>query len=301
VARWIDDYNDLEALLLEAGAIEKNPFRLAVLRKQLADHPSGEDRARKAAAAARKKLGLDGAPIRDICGLLEEHGAKVYTPQLASELFFGLSVADGDGGPAIVVNTWDRLSVERWIFTAAHELGHLLLHLDDRTYDASRSEENPAQEKEADVFASHFLMPEDIFRREVEEARGLPLFDAVFKLKRMFHVSWKTVLYRLSDETPRGRAVWGMFQKQCAQRLGQTVGAREEPEGLDLHDFRNMRPPARAADEPSHLDLSDFLGGRLLRLVRIAVEKQIVSMSRAAEILRKDQESMRNLVNEWMK
>jgi hypothetical protein len=32
-----------------------------------------------------------------------------------------------DGGPAVVVNVWGRLSVERWIFTAAHELGHLMI------------------------------------------------------------------------------------------------------------------------------------------------------------------------------
>jgi len=34
---------------------------------------------------------------------------------------------------------WERLSVERWIFTAAHELGHLLLHLD--AYDVSKTDD----------------------------------------------------------------------------------------------------------------------------------------------------------------
>ncbi len=144
-------------------------------------------------------------------------------------------------------------------------------------------------------------MPEEVFRKEFEEAKGLSLYDMVFKLKRMFHVSWKTVLYRLSEETPQGRAVWGMFQNQCKQRLGRALGPREEPDALDIADFRDGRPTARAADEPAHLDESDFRGGRLHRLVRLAVEKEIVTMSRAGGILRLDPASMRDLVNEWMR
>lgn len=49
-----------------------------------------------------------------------------------SDDFFGLSIGPADGGPAVVVNVWDGISVERWIFTAAHELGHLVLHLRSR-------------------------------------------------------------------------------------------------------------------------------------------------------------------------
>ncbi|ADG07796.1 protein of unknown function DUF955 [Kyrpidia tusciae DSM 2912] len=65
--------------------------------------------------------------------------------------------AQEDGGPAIVVNTWDRISVERRIFSAAHELGHLLLHLS--VYRVEEESEVKAQENEANLFASHFLMP----------------------------------------------------------------------------------------------------------------------------------------------
>ncbi|MDD9984029.1 MAG: ImmA/IrrE family metallo-endopeptidase [Gammaproteobacteria bacterium] len=72
-------------------------------------------------------------------------------------------------GPAVVVNTWDRISVERWIFTAAHEFGHLLLHPDENRRDAT---ELPVQaEREADVFASEFLMPETAFATEWEETQ----------------------------------------------------------------------------------------------------------------------------------
>jgi transcriptional regulator with XRE-family HTH domain len=121
VARWREGYGELEDLLGE-----RVPFRFeeaSARRGTKANIP-------KIAAAAREAIDLDpDEPIRDICGLLEDNGVKVYPATLASEGFFGLSVGAEDGGRAIVVNVWDRISVERWIFTAAHELGHLLLHL----------------------------------------------------------------------------------------------------------------------------------------------------------------------------
>ena len=82
------------------------------------------------AAAMRAHFGLsDHEPVHDICGLLEHQGIKVLSVNIATDAFLGLSVSEEDGGPAVVVNTWDRLPVEHWIFSAAHELAHLLLHL----------------------------------------------------------------------------------------------------------------------------------------------------------------------------
>ena len=77
----------------------------------------------------------------------------------------------------MVVNVWERISVERWIFTTAHELGHLLLHRD--AYAIEKRGEDAGEEEEADVFASHFLMPQDVFEREWTEARGLSFVERV--------------------------------------------------------------------------------------------------------------------------
>ena len=216
VARWLDDYNEIEGLL---GAREK--FKFAAVTDKLKAVPKAE-RAKKAAELARTVSGQGGA-IRDICGVLEKNGVKVFTPKLASEGFFGLSVAAKDGGPAVVVNVWERLSVERWIFTAAHELGHLLLHFD--AYDVTQTEEDISQEKEADTFASHFLMPEALFDSALEEARGLPLVRAVFKLKRIFGTSWQSVLYRIASKSPDGGKLWGRFQGEYRQQTGAGTAA----------------------------------------------------------------------------
>lgn len=290
VARWLDDYNELEELL---GAHAK--FKFASVTDKLRAVPKAE-RPRKAAELARAVAGQRDA-IRDICGVLEKNGVKVFTPKLASEGFFGLSVADTDGGPAVVVNVWERLSVERWIFTAAHELGHLLLHFD--AYDVTKTEEDLSQEKEADTFASYFLMPEDLFDRELQEARGLPLVRAVFKLKRIFGTSWQSVLYRIASKSPDRGKLWGRFQWEYKAQTGHTLLKTEEPNGLVAGEFRGQ-PSAKVADEPEHLVEGDFIEERLYRLVRQAVDAEEISLSRAAEILGMDIESMRDLANSWL-
>jgi Zn-dependent peptidase ImmA (M78 family) len=257
---------------------------------------AGPDRARAAAKRARHALGLaPDATIRDICGLLEERaGVKVITMRLASDAFFGLSVAKEDGGPAVVVNAWDRISVERWIFTAAHELGHLLLHVG--AYDVSKTEEDRGEEDEANQFASHFLLPHELFELEWKEARGLPLVDRVLKVKRIFRVSYRTVLYRLSEQEQYGRGIWQKFQVAYKARFGQSLLKSDEPEALHPHDFS----APRAADEPKRLASDDFVEDRLSGLVRVALEKELITVGRAAEILEVDLKTMRAITSTWV-
>ncbi len=295
VVRWLEDYNELEEMLKE-----RIGFRFERLVRDLAKIPARGDRARVAAERARHALDLaPDASIRDICGLLEERGGvKVYPMPLASDAFFGLSVAKEDGGPAVVVNVWDRISVERWIFTAAHELGHLLLHLG--AYDVAKTEENREEEEEANQFASYFLMPQDVFAREWNEARGLSLVDRVLKVKRIFRVSYRTVLYRLSEQATHGKAIWQQFQFAYKARFGQSLLKSDEPEALPPRDFNAAMVEPRAADEPNRLAADDFVEDRLSRLVRTALEKELISVGRAAEILDLDLKTMRAVISSWV-
>jgi Zn-dependent peptidase ImmA (M78 family)/DNA-binding XRE family transcriptional regulator len=294
VGRWLEGYSEVEKLL---NAGRDFTFQKAVsgARKQT----PGAARARDVAEAARRAVKLEpGALIRDICGLLEDNGAKVFPISLASEGFFGLSVAKADGGPAVVVNVWDRISVERWIFTAAHELGHLLLHLD--AYNVEKRAEDRSEEKEADIFASYFLMPDEVFNSEWAEARGLSFVERVLKLKRMFHVSYKTVLYRLSETTSLRGSVWGRFQAEYKSSYGRTLTVVDEPEGLTAGEFRSAMTEARSADEPAHLSSYDFAEDRLRRLVRDGLENELITIGRGAEILGLSMKEMRRLVAGWV-
>jgi len=291
VARWLDDFNYLEELLKD-----RKDYRFEVLTKKLSTRRSGYARAKYAAEQARNKFKLkDKEPIRDIAGLLESCGIKVYPLSLASDGFFGLSVDKEDGGPAVIVNVWERISVERWIFSAAHELGHLLLHLD--AYNIDESAENEDQETEANVFASHFLMPEEAFKSEWAGTSGLPFVKRVLKVKLIFQVSYKTVLYRLSESV--GKSIWGKFQGAYKLKTGKTLSITDEPEAL-LPDKFQQSPEVLRSQEPHSLSSLHFVEDRLSRLVRNAIEKDEITMSRGAEILRLDLEAMREIFSSWV-
>ncbi len=289
VSRWLEGYAELEDVLGD-----KPQFTFG---KALGKVSSGGNKAERMAMAAREVVGLKPEEaIGDICRLLEENGVKVFPHVLASEAFFGLSVGKEDGGPAVVVNVWSRITVERWIFTIAHELGHLLLHLD--AYKVAEQEEDKVQEKEADIFGSHFLMPAPAFELEWQAARGLPFVDRVIQVKTAFRVSYRTVLHRVQDTTSLGASVWARFQAQYKERFGRTLEITEEPQGLKHAEPAIVEP--HSGHEPDRLYQSEFTGARQSRLVREAIEKNLISLGRGAEILGKDLSEMRKLVASWV-
>lgn len=283
VSAWLRAYNWLES---ELGIHQ--PF---ALEKLIGTDEAPESLARQ----ARDLLSLHPKEaVRDICGLLEDKGVKVLLLKKATDAFFGLSVAPGNGGPAVVVNTWDRISVERWIFTAAHELGHILLHRE--AYDRTRDKEEEREEREADRFASHFLMPDEGFDAEWDQTHGLPLLFRVLKVKRIYRVSYKTVLHRLVESGRESREVWRIFQVQHKRQFGKTLKKVDEPERLVAGEFRL---DWSRSGEPDGLSESDFVQDRLYGLVRTALEKDVISLGRAAEILRIPHAQVRELTASW--
>lgn len=304
VAQWLENYTFVEELLND-----RQEYRFRNLRVS----GSGRARAINAAAAARKALDLKdvNAPIRDISGLLEDRaGIKLLTLQVAANVeedqvdpgFFGLSVGPHDGGPAIVVNTWERISVERWIFTAAHELAHLLLH--HSAYDVEETAADKMEETEANAFAAHFLMPQVTFRQEWDEASGLSFVDRVLKVKRIFRVSYATVLYRLGELYPQHSGqLWARFRFDYQRQYGQRLGKADEPGRLPPEEFgsdiQEGYPVALRSHELERLRPFDFRQDRLARLVRRAIDQEKVSLSRGAEILGVDLRVLRQWAASW--
>jgi len=294
VARRLRDFNELEVLLGD-----ERPALLDELRNQAAD--LRDQGIPAVAAAAREEFGLaPREPVHDVCGLLESRAIKVIPLKVHSDAFLGLSVAEGDGGPAVVANVWERLAVEHWIYSAVHELGHLLLHLG--AYDVDVEEEDDDQEREAEEFASHFLMPDDVFRREWRDTAGLSLIDRILKVKRVFRVSWRTVVYRVAETLPKSdRArLWQRVNIEYKRRYRKRLLKLDEPGGVGESVFRAPRMMVRAGGEPARLDAHDFQGDRLALLVRRALEGELITLSRGAEILGLSSEQMRERAASWV-
>jgi Zn-dependent peptidase ImmA (M78 family)/DNA-binding XRE family transcriptional regulator len=295
VGKWLRDFNQLEELL-----DAKIGYRFRGLAEKL---PSWHGRAtlglaREAAEVARQEADLrPDEPILDICGLLESRGVKVYALSVASHEFSGLAVAEEDGGPAIVVNVWERFPVERWIFSAAHELGHLILHL--KSFNVDQAEYNKQEEDEASNFASHFLMPEEAFDKYLKKSSGLGLVHWTLKVKRIFGVSYKTVLFRLIERGLADDSVWARFNYHYQRIYGKKLEFKEEPNSVSRDQFGGSFLMGNDWKEPNELDPCDFMEDRLSALVRRAIEEEKISISRAAQILELDLVSMKELAASW--
>lgn len=231
--------------------------------------------------------------LPDICDILEAGGIKVRVLQSNIKGFFGFSVGEADGGPAVVVNTLSAIPVERRIFTAAHELGHLILHRD--SFDPAVETEDSKEEHEADIFASYFLMPSKQFKDEWTRNRGLHWVDRVLKTKRAFRVSWMTVLFRLCElqQADRKKIFW-QFSSAYKSRFGKELSYKFEPDSQVT-----MMAATQPSQEPDRLTEYDFYEDRFDRLVRKALEQDEISVSRAAGMLAISVKEMQELVLEW--
>lgn len=271
VSKWLEDFN-----YLLGEQKQKAAYTLSGISGELRGIPQ-ERRPVQAAVLVRERMGLNAKePIHDITGLLAANGIKVLPYELASDGFFGMSIGQADGGPAIVVNVWDRIPVERWIFSAAHELGHLVMHLD--AYNVDIVAEDEEQEQEANQFASHFLMPQKGFDPEWQETYGLNPWDRILKVKRIFHVSYKAVIFRLIEQGVLKKTVWSQIPLILKQKYPGKESKSFEPDGLKQSDF-----------------VTDWLE----RLVRIGVEKEQITQSRAGEILDVPLPEMRRRIASW--
>lgn len=288
VSKWLDGYRLLEERL---GDSPEFGFRSA-RRRDPAESP------RAIARAARNAAGLSpDAPVPDLCRLLEGHGVKVLPLRTRRDSFAGLSVGPEDSGPAVVVNAGERIPVERRIFTAARELGHLLLHSDEYDRAAAVPPEADTRESEraADAFAGEFLMPETAFGPAWDATRGDPFPSRVLKVEHIFRVSYRTVLCRLIATGRATREAWDTFRAGHEERYGRAPDETGETFPITESEART----SRRADEPDGLPDNDFGGNRLSRLVRRGIEEEVITLGRAAEILRLRRAAMREWMRGW--
>jgi Zn-dependent peptidase ImmA (M78 family)/DNA-binding XRE family transcriptional regulator len=110
-----------------------------------------EENPAAAAAALRNYWRIGSKPIPHMTRLLEAKGVRVFSLSEENKNVDAFSCWRGDV-PYIFLNTFK--SAERSRFDAAHELGHLVMHV----HGASGGRD---VEKDADRFAAAFLIPRD--------------------------------------------------------------------------------------------------------------------------------------------
>lgn len=139
-----------------------------------------------AASELRDHWGIGELSIRNMVHLLESKGIRVFSLVENTVDVDAYSFWKGDI-PFIFLNTMK--SAERSRFDAAHELGHLVLH-------RHGSPSGHEAERQADQFASAFLMPKSTLK-SFSAVSQLATLPALIQLKKNWGVSLSALVYRM--------------------------------------------------------------------------------------------------------
>ena len=121
------------------------------------------------AAQVRKYWDIGTEPIKDLQYLLEKNGIIVTgfdTNEDKIDAFSQRTIVAGNDIYFIAVALGNRPE-GRIRFDMAHELGHILLHPWSEDLEAITKDEFKARERQANMFASAFLLPRDSFGKDI--------------------------------------------------------------------------------------------------------------------------------------
>ncbi|MEG2782625.1 MAG: ImmA/IrrE family metallo-endopeptidase [Oscillospiraceae bacterium] len=180
------------------------------------------------ALAVRRKLGEDESSPIDIFSLVQ----TISSLTLAFyPLGKNISGACLKCKKSVVIAINSEMSIGRQRFSLAHELYHYFFDTDtSSTICSSKIGFGNAKEKDADRFASYFLMPSGALYEKIQECKQGELrellVEEIVKLEQYFGVSRGAMLYRLQEEDEINASEVGNLQqgvKISAARLGYDV------------------------------------------------------------------------------
>ncbi len=160
---------------------------------------------------------IGNRPVGNLIALLEAQGIRVLalSENTASVDAFSFW---RDAKPYVFLNTFK--TAERSRFDAAHELGHLVLHRHGGRHQSKNAE------READHFASAFLMPADDVKAHFPRGANISL---ILNGKRRWRVSAMALAYRLRQ---LGKLSDWQYKNVCVE-LSRRGFRKSEPGGIE--------------------------------------------------------------------
>ncbi|HEU4554127.1 MAG TPA: XRE family transcriptional regulator [Chitinophaga sp.] len=234
VKHFLERYLEVEALLNIKSAFH-NPVRNIPV-SQPADVDNVVEK-----IIAKWDLGYDAIP--NVIEMLEDKGIRVMEIDAPDE-FDGLSACVGNI-PVVVLN--NAYTVERKRFTALHELGHLLLNI----------QQGADKEKICHAFAGAMLLPGNCLETLIGKKRTNIAPGELVSIKEQFGISVQAIMMRALHK--------GIINKSAAVRFWQSMAKNKKESGLGAY------PGKEKSYRFDHL------------VFRLAAE-DIVSMSKAASL-----------------
>jgi len=232
----------------------------------------------KIAEKQRRYMGVDDALNINVFTLFEENNINVIAQEINDSSIDAVSAYSEDKGAYIFINDSEDIPEERKIFTAVHELGHLILHRDQYSKDISElkytnNRIKDVREKAADHFAMAFLVPAKVLKNYDYYFNDYIDLDLIIEKKKEFGVSAKSLIMTLNKYGYiDGKILGALFKK-----LKEAGFEKKEPEPRDY--IRKNE--------------------KLFALVRKLVIKEEITINKAAEVLNIPVLEMRKLAKKW--
>lgn len=220
---------------LETETLLNEPQELDIVRHEFT--VNSIDEVEEVSNKLRVRWDLGSSPIYNILETLEDRGIKIVYLDQEIDHFFGMSTWISDKIPVIVLR---KMGIDRLRFTALHELGHLILDIENQ--------DHKTQERMCDRFAASMLLPEKALLYELGGHRRSIHLRELSLIKSEYGISPQAILYRAKDleliskayflnqvKTLRMRGLWkqeiGVYQgEEKSNRLLQLLcrGISEE-------------------------------------------------------------------------
>ena len=232
----------------------------------------------KIAEKQRRYMGVDDALNINIFTLFEENNINLIARELKDLNLDAVSAYSKDKGAFIFINDSRNIPEERKIFSAVHELGHLILHRNEYSEDIdnlkySNSRIKDIREKVADHFAMSFLIPRNVLKNYSYYFDGYIDLDLIIEKKLEFGVSAKALITTLKE--------YGYIDNRILGSL-----------------FKKLKDAGYDKTEPEPEDYINK-NEKLQALVRKLIINEEITINKAAEVLGISVLDMRKLARKW--
>ncbi len=189
-----------------------------------------EHKLKSYAVEFRNRYGYNSSEPIDLISLLQQ--LDIITVFRKCEDFSGLSIKEGNN-LFILVNATHAIG--RQNFTICHEIYHLFFDMSFKTHKCNIEHfpEKDKNERMADIFASHLLIPEDGIARMVpdeEDGRDKISLATLLKIEHTYKCSRKALLKQLL----KMKYISKEFEMQHSQNV--KVGAIQHGYSKDLYE-----------------------------------------------------------------
>jgi Zn-dependent peptidase ImmA (M78 family)/transcriptional regulator with XRE-family HTH domain len=190
------------------------------------------------ARLVRSSWKLPIGPIRNLVNAIENAGGIVFHYPFGTDKIDAVTQYPRLSAPLFFIN--NAIPVDRWRFSLAHELGHIIMH----------KIPTPNAEKEADRFAAEFLMPE---RQIADELEGMSIALAA-RLKPRWRVSIQALIRRACE---LGKITTRKYQSLCVQ-INALGYRKNEPVELPPENPSVLRDIIQVHEKEFHYDISQM-------------------------------------------